>query len=182
MEQPTLDRLERVPMSRADFDALPDEVRAEYVEGVALVSPPARGAHQDVGATVLVILRQALPGATVRSEPGFALPSGSLRVPDLAVQRVRDDEHWSPEVPVLVVEILSPSTRDEDLFRKTNDYRRAGIGQYWVIDRLARTLTVLVNAGEHWDIALALTDERPTGSIAVADLGEVELDLSAVLA
>ncbi len=43
MEQPTLDRLERVPMSRADFDALPDEVRAEYVQGVALVSPQRAG-------------------------------------------------------------------------------------------------------------------------------------------
>ncbi|MEV5000680.1 Uma2 family endonuclease [Nocardioides sp. LML1-1-1.1] len=181
MDQPTLERLERTPMSRADFDALPEGVRAEYVDGVAIMSPPARGRHQDVTGNVLVALRQALPGAVVRTEAGFALPSGSLRVPDISVQVVRDDEHWSPEVPVLVVEILSPSTREEDLFRKATDYRRAGIAQYWVVDRVARTLSVLVNAGEEWDIGLALTEERPTGSIAVADLGEVELDLSALL-
>ncbi len=181
MDQPTLERLERTPMSRADFDALPDGVRAEYVDGVAIVSPPARGRHQGVGVNLLVALRAALPGTFITYERGLALSTGTLRIPDLAVQRVGDDEHWSPEIPVLVVEILSPSTRDEDLFRKASDYQRAGIGQYWVVDRVARTLTVLVNAGVHWDIGLALTEERPTGSITVSDLGEVELDLSALL-
>ena len=181
MDQPTLERLARTPMSRADFDALPEGVRAEYVDGVAIVSPPARGGHQGVGANLLVVLRAALPDAFVTYERGITLPTGTLRIPDVAVQRVRDDEHWSPEVPVLVVEILSSSTREEDLFRKATDYRRAGIAQYWVVDRTARTLTVLVNAGEHWDIGLALTEKKPTGSIAVADLGEVELDLSALL-
>ncbi|NHA00861.1 Uma2 family endonuclease [Nocardioides sp. W3-2-3] len=174
MDQPTLERLERTPMSRADFDALPEGLRGEYVDGVAIVSPPARGGHNAVGLELAVTLRAALPGAFITYERGVTLPTGTLRIPDLAVQRVRDDEHWSPEVPVLVVEILSASTREEDLFRKASDYRRAGIAQYWVVDRVARTLTALVNAGEHWDIALALTEKRPTGSIAVADLGEVE--------
>ncbi|WP_436702058.1 Uma2 family endonuclease [Nocardioides sp. BYT-33-1] len=176
------ERLERRPMSRADFDRLPDGVRAEYVAGVALVSPPSSGDHNGVGGELYVLLRAAFPTMVVRYDRGLSLPTGTLRVPDLAVQRQRDDELWSPEVPVLVVEILSPSTRDEDLFHKPDDYRGSGIQQYWIVDRAARTLTVLVNAGEHWDIGLSLTDERPTGSVEVADLGSVDLDLSALLA
>ena len=182
MEPLLVERLERRPMSRADFDRLPEGVRAEYVDGVALVSPPSRGDHNGIGGEIYFLLRQAFPTMVVRYERGLVLPTGSLRVPDLAVQRVRDDELWSPEVPVLVVEVLSASTRTEDLFHKPDDYRRSGIAQYWIVDGAARTLTVLVNAGEHWDIGLSLTDEIPTGSVEVADLGPVELDLTALLA
>ncbi|MCR1785086.1 Uma2 family endonuclease [Nocardioides carbamazepini] len=176
------ERFERIPMSRAEFDQLPEKVRAEYVDGVALVTPPARGDHNGVGLELAIVLRQAFPDAIVRYDRGVELPTGTLRIPDVAVQIVRDDEAWSPNLPVLVVEILSRSTRSEDLFRKTDDYRRSGIQQYWIVDRAARTLAVLVNAGEHWDIGLSLTDDSPTGSIEVADLGGVELDLTALLA
>ncbi|HWJ11554.1 MAG TPA: Uma2 family endonuclease, partial [Nocardioides sp.] len=109
-------------------------------------------------------------------------PSGTLRIPDVTVQRVRDDAHWSEQVPVVAVEILAATTRGEDLFRKTDDYRRAGIEQYWIVDRTVRTVTVLVNAGEDWDIASTLTDDEPTASVDVADLGAVDLDLADLLA
>lgn len=176
------EHFERRAMSREEFDQLPEHVRAEYVDGMALMSPPSAGGHQDVALNVAIALRQALPRSVVRCEAGFALPSGTLRIPDVSVQRVRDDEHWSRQVPVVVVEILSSSTRDEDLFRKTDDYRRAGIDQYWLVDRAVRTLTVLVNAGERWDNAFTLTDDAPSASIDVADLGTVDLDLSDLLA
>ena len=175
------ERYERTPMSRAEFERLPDTVRAEYVDGVALVSPPARGEHQNVGVNLAVALRQAFPTAFLTYERGLALPTGSLRIPDLAVQRDRDDDVWSTNLPVIVVEILSGSTRNEDLFRKADDYRRAGIAQYWIVDRAEPSLTVLVNASDHWEIGLALTDADPTGSIDVADLGELTLDLSVLL-
>lgn len=176
------ERFERIPMSRAEFDQLPEKVKAEYVDGMALVSPPSRGEHNHVGVNLVVVLRQAFPDAFLTYDRGLDLPTGSLRVPDVALQVERDDEWWSPSVPVLVVEVLSRWTRDEDLFRKTDDYRRSGIAHYWIVDRAARTLTVLVNAGEQWDIGLSLTDDDPTGSVEVADLGTVELDLTALLA
>lgn len=180
MEQ-TVEDLERIPMSRGQFDELPDEVRAEYVDGVAIVSPTARGGHNATGVNVALALRTAYPDAFVTYERGLELPDGRLRIPDMALQRDGDDDLWSTTMPLLVVEILSPSTRDEGLFRKTDDYRLAGIDQYWIIDRTSRMLTVLVNAGERWDIALALSKEHPTGTIELADLGPIELDLTALL-
>ncbi|HWJ66485.1 MAG TPA: Uma2 family endonuclease [Nocardioides sp.] len=181
MELAYAERFERRAMPREEFEQLPEQVRAEYVDGVALMSPPSTGDHNGVAGEIYVVLRQAFPDAVVRYERGLALPTGTRRIPDIAVQRIRDDELWSPEVPVLVVEVLSASTRDEDLFHKPDDYRRSGITQYWIVDRTARTLTALVNAGDHWDIGLSLTDDEPTGAIQVADLGTVELDLSALL-
>lgn len=182
METAWVERFERRAMSPEEFDGLPEQVRAEYVDGVALMSPPSAGGHQDVALNVAMTLRRALPQSTVRCEAGFALPSGTLRIPDVSVQRVRDDQHWSHELPIVVVEILSSSTRGEDLFRKTVDYRKSGVEQYWIVDRAVRTLTVLVNVGDEWDIAFTLSDDAPTASIDVADLGTVDLDLSDLLA
>lgn len=182
MEIAYVERFERRVMPREEFDRLPEKVRAEYVDGVAIMTPPSTGGHNVLGLNVAVALRAAFPGTFITYERGIELPTGTLRIPDIAVQRVGADDHWSPEVPVLVVEILSPTTRDEDLFRKPDDYLRSGIAQYWIVDRAARTLTVLVNAGDHWDIGLSLTDDDPTGAVQVADLGTVELDLTALLA
>lgn len=182
METAWVERFERRTMSPEEFDRLPEQVRAEYVDGVALMSPPSAGGHNALGVRLAGLLGRTLPDTFVTYERGLALPTGTLRIPDLAVQREPDDDVWSRQVPLLVVEILSPSTRDEDLFRKTDDYRRAGIAQYWIVDRAVRTLTVLVNAGEEWDIAFTLSDEAPTASIDVADLGTVDLDLSDLLA
>lgn len=35
---------------------------------------------------------------------------------------------------MLVVEVLSSSTRPEDTIRKSADYARGGAGQYWIVD------------------------------------------------
>lgn len=182
MEHTTLERMERREMSREEFDALPLTVRAEYVDGVAIMTPPSTGDHNAVGFEIAMALRAAFPDAFVRYERGLELPSGTLRIADVAVQTTRDDMTWSTHVPAVVVEILSPTTQREDLFRKTDDYRRAGIEQYWIVDRLQRQLTVLGNQGDGWETLLELDERSPRGAVTVADLGIVELDLAALLA
>jgi Uma2 family endonuclease len=43
--------------------------------------------------------------------------------------------------PDLVVEILSPSTRRNDLLYKLNLYKNAGLREYWIVDPELRTVT-----------------------------------------
>lgn len=168
-------------MSLAEFDALPREVRAEYVDGVALMTPPSSGGHQSVETRLIVLLYSALAGAEVRPEAGYQFPWGTRRIADVAVQRVRDDVLWSTETPVVVVEVLSPSTRNEDLFRKTRDYLRAGVEQYWIVDRAARTVTVLHRAADDWEVLVEVSDRAPVAEVAVSDLGTVTLELARIL-
>lgn len=52
-------------MSRQEFDVLPGTVRAEYVGGVAIVSPPASIPHNLVSARLVRLLTDALPGLLV---------------------------------------------------------------------------------------------------------------------
>lgn len=170
--------LERRPMSLEEFDALPEGIRAEYVDGIAIVSPTPTGGHQDVEVEIAFALRRAFPDAVVRIEAGIELPWGTRRVPDVMMKHVRDDVPWSTALPDVVVEVLSPLTRNEDLFRKSLDYLRAGIPQYWIADRAAHVLTVLRGTGSDWTIALELDAGSPGGEVEVEGLGVVALDLA----
>ncbi len=173
--------LVRRRMSYAEFEALPGDVRAEYVDGVALMSPPGTWDHQTVAFEVAHAVKLALPNLVTVVEAGVATGPMRRRIPDVAVVEAVPDAMWA-EVPLLIaVEVLSPSTRSEDTLRKSTEYQQAGVGQYWIVDREHRSITVLVNNGSGWDIRLELTDDQPTGAVAVGEHGEVPLDLHAIL-
>lgn len=175
-------RLERRPMSRAAFDALPREVRAEYVDGVALMSPPAAHFHQLAELRVARLLGNALPNLQVGTEMGIDL-GGSLRIADVAAYEEIDDGEaiWGRTPPVLVVEVLSRTTRSEDLVRKPHEYLRGGIAHYWVLDREAPSLTAYTAGEGQWEVALELDAGRPTGAVDLAGHGQVEVDLLALV-
>jgi len=45
-----------------------------------------------------------------------------------------DDKGKYKGVPTLVVEVLSPSTRNKDMIRKLELYRMTGVSEYWMVD------------------------------------------------
>ncbi|MFJ9316556.1 Uma2 family endonuclease [Pimelobacter simplex] len=180
-------RLERRAMSRAEFEALPREVRAEYVDGVALMSPPAPHAHQYAELRVARLIADALPQLRVGTEMGIDL-GRSLRVADVAAYATTDDdgdgdgdEVWGRVPPVLVVEVLSRTTRSEDLIRKPREYLRGGIAHYWILDRTTPALTALTARDDEWEVVLELDAERPRGTVEVVGHGHVDVDLLALV-
>lgn len=182
IEWPSLE-LQRVPMSFEEYLELPEEIRAEWVEGVAIVSPMASFPHQRIAADLMVVLRTALPDLIVVVEAGVRTAGRKYRIPDLvAVVRPPEDPNWVEEPPVLVVEVLSPSTRREDQLRKSGEYLAAGIGQYWVVDPELRELVVLAAADDGWATMLELDETRPNGTVRVGDHGTVVVDLPSLLA
>lgn len=177
-----MEKLQRLRMSYDEFLTLPDDVRAEYVDGEVVVTPPARLHHQKASARLVTLLLNTFPDLTVVAEAGLSTARTRKRIPDVMVFAKADgDQVFAQETPVLVVEIVSPSTRNEDLLRKTVEYQRAGIGQYWILDRDATTLTVLANNGEGWDPLLELDETSPRGTVVVEAYGEVGLDLTDLL-
>jgi Uma2 family endonuclease len=50
--------------------------------------------------------------------------------------------------PILVVEVLSPSTRRRDQSDKRDFYREVGIGEYWVIDPERQTVRVFTRTSD----------------------------------
>lgn len=173
--------LERRRMSYEDYLALPEYVRAEYVDGVAIMSPPGSMPHNEVGLRLTMLLRAALSGVHVGFEMGVHLPDGSRRIPDVAVVDRLEDTLFTRQIPHLVVEVLSPTTRSEDTTRKSVAYQRAGIGQYWIVDRERGTLVAYGNGGRAWDVLLELDHARRRGEVSVGEYGAVVLDLDELL-
>lgn len=144
-------------------------IHAEYVGGVAIVTPAAA-------------IEAGLPGLNVVEASGLTSPPvRDHRIPDVAVFAEFEDVSVTDQTPILVAEILSRSTRAEDTLRTSGEYAAAGISQYWILDRDQRTITVLRNDGGVWQIDLELDDERPVGTVVVGEHGSVVLDLPALL-
>ena len=82
---------------------------------------------------------------------------------------------------MIVAEVLSPSTRGQDLVTKSHEYAAAGIGQYWLLDPDGRTLDVFALIDGGWASMLQLDGGAPSGSVAVGEHGVVEVDLRQLL-
>lgn len=173
--------LQRLRMSWEAYLRLPEKPKAEYVDGEVVVTPPVTVAHGIATVAVGQALSAALPRLIVVGEVGLALPRNRLRAPDLMVVERRPETTWVADAPVLVVEVLSPSTRLEDLVRKSTEYAEGGVGQYWVVDPEARVIEVLGNVDGEWDILLRLDEHTTTGEVAVGEHGVVRLDLDVIV-
>ena len=81
--------------------------------------------------------------------------------PDLLVVPALDLSSDAPRaMPLLVVEVLSPSTRAVDLTLKRHVFEQGGIPSYWVLDPFTPSLTVLeLREGAYVEIASVVGDE-----------------------
>lgn len=173
--------LRRVRMSWDEYVALPDWPRAEWVDGevVLLMAPPVfdHGAAQAQLAALLVPL---LPDCHLAAEAYLVLPRNRVRLPDLMLVGERPADGWVRTAPLLVVEVLSPSTRSEDTIRKSMEYAEGGVGQYWVVDPELRAIDVWRNVDGEWDLLARVDDDHPTTEVQLAG-ATVPLELGQIL-
>jgi Uma2 family endonuclease len=127
--------------------ALPDDGnRYELFDGELLVTPAPALRHQ---LAVTVLYDHVAPyvtahglGRTLTSPADLHLGGEQSSQPDLFVlPRIPDDRaRESAPNPVLIVEVLSPSTAQRDRFMKRRTFQRAGIPEYWIVDLDARAV------------------------------------------
>lgn len=173
--------LQRKRMSYEEWWALPAKPKTEWVDGEVVVNSPAAYPHQRASVRLTTLLDAALPELKVVPEIGVQLPNNRVRVPDISVLRQPPEDFLVTEPPVLVVEILSPSTRGEDTVRKSGEYAIAGIGQYWILDPELRALDIYANSGTGWTPLLHLDDQVARGRASIDGGTEIELDLTELL-
>ena len=137
--------------------ALPDDGRRyELVDGELLVTPAPRGLHQRA---VLELFRRLDPyvrthrlGAVCLSPADLTLRSAQLVQPDLFVGALfdgREPVEWDEfGIPILVAEVLSPSTAEFDRITKRQLYQRVGVGTCWIVDLDARLVEVWLPGAE----------------------------------
>lgn len=123
-----------------------DDMRVQLIEGELIVSPSPRLQHQVMAFELAVVLRDAVTvGHRVVMAPmDLRLWSDTVMQPDVLVVR-RDPEADTEilEVPLLVVEVLSPTNRRTDLVRKPALLAQAGCPHFWVADPERAMITAL---------------------------------------
>lgn len=122
------------------------------------------------------IARQQLPWTTIQGGLGIQSPRGNrwatVRIPDGVVLPL---EQWQEmgsrealirleEPPLLlVVEVVSESSRAADYRAKQAEYCVLGIGEYWVVDPLEEKVSLLL-LHEGWYDVLELKGSDPVSS------------------
>lgn len=153
------------PLTYADLRHMPDDGhRYELVDGTLLVTPAPRTRHQLAVVALLRALADAAPDDLVALVAPFDYVVSDVTVlePDLLVARRAElGEDNLRHTPVLVVEVLSPSTRHVDLGTKRLAFEAAGVPSYWVVDPDAPDLLVLELEGGSYREVIRVTHDEP---------------------
>jgi len=80
--------------------------------------------------------------------------------------------------PELIIEILSPSNAGDDLFTKYNQYRLAGVNEYWIVDPIKNLVTVHVLKNGKYNATLYSEKDI----LPVTILPGCEIDLNIIFA
>jgi Uma2 family endonuclease len=125
------------------FEELVDEdTKAELLDGVMIVHSPATLEHDDIGGFVRTLMRwyaeARKAGRVLGPDTLVHLASCRKFAPDaLFVRKNRIPKPRPREFegsPDSILEVLSPSTRDDDLEDKRPAYREAGVKEIWFVD------------------------------------------------
>ncbi len=128
----------------------------EFSDGELEVLPMPTRRHQ-----IILLLLYELFKAMVNSHGGIVLVAplrvqvrpGKFREPDVLMLLQADDPRNQDAFwfgADLVVEIVSPDRPARDIEEKRRDYAEAGIPEYWIVNPLTDTITVLTFADDSY--------------------------------
>ncbi|MFE7127613.1 Uma2 family endonuclease [Streptomyces sp. NPDC057617] len=124
--------------------AAPAGWRVELIEGEIHVAPPANGEHEEIVSELSGQVRDHRKDLGRYTCIGLYVPGASVTgkiVPDLVIApkgSFADTLEYHDPAPVLLIaEVTSRSTGDNDRVKKIRGYARAGIPVYLLIDREA---------------------------------------------
>jgi Uma2 family endonuclease len=151
-------------LTRDDLAAMPaDGHRYELIDGTLVVTPAPSWEHQGVSSELNSLLKAACPPElrVFYAPVDVVLSKKTVLQPDLLVARRTDlGARDLPAVPLLAVEILSPSTRHIDLGLKRSRYEAAGCPSYWVIDPGAPSIVAWDLVGGRYELAGEATGDE----------------------
>lgn len=169
--------------TRADLERMPDDGnRYEVIRGELLVSPAPRPTHAFIQDELLrVLIPYCEPLGLSVSQAGAFVDGDSEAIPDTMVRRRTSPPptRWEDApVPVLVVEVLSDSSRRNDEVKKRAFYIEAGVPEYLIVDAGARSFRIITPSLDR--IETAVVRWQPPGAPAPLTFDVKEFFVSAV--
>jgi Uma2 family endonuclease len=128
----------------------------EFTNGSLEVQAMPTDKHQAISQSLFLALLayvQPLGGRVLYAPLRILIGEGKFREPDIVLVRDagdprRQNRYWLGAD--LVVEIVSPDNPERDLNVKPVEYAEAGIPEYWIVNPMNETITVLTLAGSRY--------------------------------
>ena len=136
--------------TEADYFKLPETNKIiELSEGRLIISPSPTTQHQQIVNKLNFLLYSHILnnnlGEVVTSPLDVRLWKGNIRQPDIVFMSNKNRKRITKKyfgVPDLVMEILSKGTAKVDKEEKFQEYEKAGILEYWIVDPFKKGITV----------------------------------------
>ena len=155
-----------------DYYALPDDWRAELIDGVIYdMGAPSLG-HQAVSAEVFSQIRDYIAKKKGKCRVFYApvdvqldCDDKTMVQPDILINCDRDKmiDKCIIGAPDFIVEILSESTRRKDMFLKLHKYEAAGVREYWMVDIEKRRVITYFFEQDSCPVIYSMEEEIPVG-------------------
>lgn len=123
-----------------------EDERVELLDGEIWTLPPQKTPHFSAIRLTADVLEDVFgAGFEIRQQAPMTLDDGTEPEPDVVIvpgsSRDYEDHHPTPSEVRLLVEV-SDSTLAKDRGKKAENYARAGIGDYWIVNLVNRQLEV----------------------------------------
>ena len=154
------------------------ETRHEFVDGNVFLMAGGTDAHDVVRGNAFAALHSKLARGpcSARLDLKLVCPNGRSRYPDVAVVcGPRDPKSTRLIDPLVLVEVLSPSTRSTDYLVKPIDYSSVpSVTTYLIVDPDEPRVDILRRVGDHF----VPEEPQAEGLDAVIALPEIGIELS----
>ena len=139
----TVPRKKQGEYTLEDYYALPDDIRAELIDGELIFLEAPSSIHQELIGELFFEIKLYI---RTHNGPCKILPSPldvqldcdnrTMLQPDISVicHRDRIVKKGVYGAPDLCIEIVSPSSRKRDYEKKRMKYQNAGVREYWIVD------------------------------------------------
>lgn len=168
-----------------DYYAMPDERRAELIDGVIYDMSAPSVNHQRIGGEIYRQIANYIYGNQGKCIPMMSpvdvrldCDNKTMVQPDVLIlcdsNKIRK---WGiMGSPDFVLEVLSLSTKRKDCIKKLEKYREAGVKEYWMIDPYKRKLIVYRFEEELYPTVCGLEGDAPVGIFG----GNLLIDLNVI--
>ncbi len=124
------------------FELANEDLKLEFDGECLYIHSPATKRHEKLVYKLLKYFEKYFElhpdlGEALGSRFALRLPTGKRPEPDIVVvpvDTVKETDSIFKGIPLLLIEILSPTTRDHDLYNKREWYMDAFVPEIWYID------------------------------------------------
>ena len=153
-----------------DYFAIPDDIRVELIDGVIYDMAVPTFDHQKIAGEIHRQIANYILDNNGQCEAGMSpidvqldCDDKTMVQPDVLIlcnqEKIQKGRVFG--APDFVLEVISPSTKRKDYFKKLEKYENAGVREYWILDPYKKQLLVFFFEGDIYAQMHDLTQPVP---------------------